>query len=314
MSVDLLVGSTGFVGSNLLLRHDFQGKFHSTDVQDAFGLRPDLLVYAGTPSAMFLADRDPAADRAVILRAEENIRCIGAKRVALISTVAVYPRPEGVDEDAPIDRAGLPPYGADRRELEEWVETNCPGSLIVRLPAIYGEGLKKNFLFDYLRFIPSLLTDEKLSELSEREPLLRSYYLPQGNGYCICKPLDSGGEKALRAAFERLDFSALRFTDSRSVYQFYPLSRLWDDMALALRAGLPRLNLVAPPVSAGEVFMALEGKPFVNELEKPPYRYDVRTRYAALFGGAGGYVMSRDEEMDALLRFVREQRSRKAWI
>ena len=47
MSCDLLVGSTGFVGGNLLAKHTFAAACHSSDITAQYGTRPDLCVYAG---------------------------------------------------------------------------------------------------------------------------------------------------------------------------------------------------------------------------------------------------------------------------
>jgi hypothetical protein len=52
--------------------------------------------------------------------------------------------------------------------LKKWVEENYNEHLIVRLPAIYGENLKKNFIYDYINYIPAMLTEEKYSELSKK--------------------------------------------------------------------------------------------------------------------------------------------------
>lgn len=116
--MDLIVGSTGFVGSNLILQHRFDGMFHSTDIQKAFDKKPDLLVYAGVRAEMFLANRDPAADLSQIKEAVENIRRISPKECILISTIAVYPETGGADEDTLIDPAGASAYGANRLYLE----------------------------------------------------------------------------------------------------------------------------------------------------------------------------------------------------
>lgn len=69
MSCDLLVGSTGFVGGNLLAKHTFAAECHSSDITAQYGTRPDLCVYAGVPAAMFLANADPEADLAVMCAA-----------------------------------------------------------------------------------------------------------------------------------------------------------------------------------------------------------------------------------------------------
>ena len=42
---DLLVGSTGFVGGNLLAKHAFAAARHSSDIAESYGTSPDLCVY-----------------------------------------------------------------------------------------------------------------------------------------------------------------------------------------------------------------------------------------------------------------------------
>ena len=50
---------------------------------------------------------------------------------------------------------------------------------------------------------------------------------------------------ALKEIFEQVGFSAVNFTDSRNVYQFYPLNRLWDDIEIALREEIRLLKEVS---------------------------------------------------------------------
>ena len=161
MAQTVLVGSTGFVGGNLMAAHTFDAAYHSTDVAEGFGCRNELVVYAGVPAAMFLANRDPAADLAVMAAARENLRRLAPRRLVLISSIAVYRDSRGKDEASPMETEGLPPYGANRLQLEQWVREDFPGALIVRLPALYGKGLKKNFLYDLHTLTPALLQPEK---------------------------------------------------------------------------------------------------------------------------------------------------------
>lgn len=304
MEKEFLVGCTGFVGSNLAAKHSFSGNFNSKNIADAFGEHPDLLVYAGVPAEMYLANQDPEADRQVILAAEENIRQIAPKQMVLISTIAVYPDTHGADEDTTIDLDRLSPYGANRYALEIWVKEHCKNSLIVRLPALYGINLKKNFLYDYIHVIPAMLTEAKLKELAIQEPALLKYYLPQGNGFFRCRRLELGEEAALKAYFKALGFSALNFTDSRSRYQFYPLVRLWGHLEAALQQGLHKLNITTAPIEIAELYKHLEGNSFCNELNKPPFDYDLRSKYAHLLSGRDGYLMSQDEILEDIKEFI----------
>ena len=309
--MDFLVGSTGLVGTNLALHHAFDGAFHSTDIEQAYGRKPDLLVYAGVPAEMFLANRDPAADAARIDAAIENIRRIAPRAVVLVSTIAVLDDVKGTDETACIDETRLTAYGRNRLALENWVREHVEDHLVLRLPALYGENLKKNYIYDMIHIIPPRLTEAKYAELAARDDLVRTSYADEGNGYFRCAA-DESARPALRARFEALGFSALNFTDSRSRYQFYSLGRLWSDIATLRKNGVRLFHAATPPVSAAEVYEKLYGRPFVNELAKPPFDYDFHTRHAALFGGADGYIVSREAELEHLAAFVRAKREELA--
>ena len=300
---DLLVGSTGFVGGNLMAKHKFTAVCHSSDVAVQYGTRPDLCVYAGVPAAMFLANADPEADLTVMRAARENLQKIAPKELVLISSIAVYADSRGKNEDEEPDTEGLSAYGRNRLQLERWVREDFSDALIVRLPALYGQGLKKNFLYDLRTITPSMLKPEKYDELAQKSALVRDSYTLADNGfYKLNGTVDAA---ALRAFFAANDFNALAFTDSRSRYQFYNLGRLWDDLSAARAAGLRLLHLCTPPVSAGTVYTAVTGKTdWHNELSVPPYDYDLRSRHAALLGGRDGYLCTEAEELREICAFM----------
>ena len=303
MGRTVLVGSTGFVGGNLLASHAFDAACHSTDVADQFGKDNDLVVYAGVPAAMYLANRDPEADLSVMRAARENLRRLNAKQTVLVSSIAVYADSRGRTEADEPAGAGLAPYGANRLRLEQWVREDFENALIVRLPALYGRGLKKNFLYDLHTVAPAMLRPDKYRELAAKSDLVAAGYADGGNGfYKLTGAVDAA---ALRAWFSQNDWNALHFTDSRSVYQFYDLAGLWGHIETALAAGLRVLNLATPPVSAAAVYRAVRGGTFKNELPGAPFDYDMRTEHAALFGGAGGYLCTEEEELAGIRRFMK---------
>ena len=301
--MNALVGYTGFVGSNLYTPERFGAAWNSKNIEEAYGTKPDLLVYAGVRAEKFLANKDPEKDLLNIRGAMRNMEKINPRKLVLISTVDVFKKPVGADEDFPVETEGLHPYGANRYLLEQWVRDFRPDTLIVRLPALFGKRLKKNFIYDYLHVIPSMLKEEKFGELAEKDPRLQTYYIPQGNGFYKAAVPEEKREE-VKAIFADLGFSALNFTDSRSTFQFYGLNRLWTDLQTALEKDLRLLHTATESVTAGEVYRFLTGREFINELDGIPARYDFRTKYAVLFGREGGYLLSREEVLKEIQEFA----------
>ena len=304
MANQVLVGSTGFVGANLLAKHSFAMALHSTNIANAFGKENDLVVYAGVPAAMFLANSDPEADLAVMRTARENLRKIHAKKTVLISSIAVYADSRGKTEADDPAGEGLAPYGANRLQLEKWVREDFPSALIVRLPALYGVNLKKNFLFDLHTITPAMLREEKYRELAAQSELVKNGYSRGENGFY--KLNGQADPQALREWFRAQSFNALSFTDSRSRYQFYPLARLWGDIETCLQKELTLVNLTTPPVSAARVYEELTGKEWQNEKPAPPFDYDLRSLHAEQLGGQNGYLCSEAQELADIKHFMEE--------
>ena len=302
-----LVGYTGFVGSNICENEVFDGLYNSKNIDQAYGTKPDLLVYAGLRAEKYLANHEPDKDLELIRQAEENIVKIEPKKVVLISTVDVLKNPAGADENALIDTENLNAYGADRYVLEQFVREKYPAALIVRLPGLFGKNIKKNFIYDYMTRIPFMLTEAKMQELCEKAPGLDEYYQLQENGFFKLSELQENGRKLLKEKFDMIGFSSLNFTDSRSVYQFYDLRRLWKDIQTALQAGITLWHPATEPVSAGEVYEYLTGEAFVNELGGIPAAYDYSTVYAELFGGKGRYICSKEEVLKAIKEFTDQE-------
>jgi nucleoside-diphosphate-sugar epimerase len=150
MKGSALIGSTGFVGTNLNSQHHFAAKYHSKNIREMAGEEFDVVVCAAPNAEKWKANKEPDSDLANIHKLIEILRDIRTKEFILISTVDVYPKPIDVFEDTPIERGANSPYGEHRFYLEEFVRSAFNDHLIIRLPALFGKGLKKNFLFDML--------------------------------------------------------------------------------------------------------------------------------------------------------------------
>ena len=306
------MGYTGFVGQNLHLKGQYDGLFNSKNISDAYGSRPDLLVYAGVSGTKYLANHEPEKDLAAKVEALENIRRIGPRRLVLISSIDVYRDPVMVDEDVVSDTENMQPYGLTRFKLEQWVRNEFPEALFVRLPGIYGAGLKKNFVYDLIHLVPPMLADHKLLELVSLDPFIGAFYQDQGNGYWKVECPQKTDYSELRQHFEDIGFNALHFTDSRGIYQYYPLAKLQWHLEMALAANLKIVNIATEPFTISQMVKYIDGCAFENLLDKPIIHYDVRTKHNGVFGGCGGYIMKKEEVLTDLMAYVGTEREKLA--
>lgn len=147
---DALIGYTGFVGGNLLAKRKFGALYNSKNATQMRNKSFGLVVCAAAPAVKWLANKEPEKDWTAISGLIANLETIQPEQFVLISTVDVYQPPMGVDEDTKIKLEGLHAYGKHRRILEEFTQKKF-GATIVRLPGLFGNGLKKNAIYDFLQ-------------------------------------------------------------------------------------------------------------------------------------------------------------------
>jgi dTDP-4-dehydrorhamnose reductase len=107
--------------------------------------------------------------------------------------------------------------------------------------------------------------------------------------------------------FDFLNNNNLHSIESRSVFQFYPMTSLWYDIRIALNAGLKMVHLTAEPISVADVSRQGFGKSFDNVLNSNPANYDMRTRYAHIFGSTGLYQYSSRETIQAIRAYAQSE-------
>jgi len=90
-------------------------------------------------------------------------------------------------------------------------------------------------------------------------------------------------------------------------FQWYPVSRLADDLDRVLRADLPLVNLCPEPVDTAQVHREFFDDLRIGGRPGPSARYDVRTLHGRSFGGDDSYVMRADEILNAIGEWLRSQ-------
>lgn len=164
-----LIGYTGFVGNNLVLQHSFNELYNSKNITKSYGNEFDIVICAAPGAVKWLANKEPEKDLAMINTLIKSIKPIKTNLFIQISTIDVYKQPVNVSEETFIETEGLHSYGKHRYYLECFVKDNFKNSLIIRLPGLFGEGIKKNLIFD-------LLNTNK-SEFTHLDSVFQMYYL-----------------------------------------------------------------------------------------------------------------------------------------
>ncbi len=145
-----LIGYTGFVGSNLARKRSFDLFYNSKNFREMTNQSYSDIICGGTSSVKWKANKDPDNDKKQIMKLQEVLSTVCAQRFILISTIDVYPIITGKDERFDCHGIKNHDYGTHRLELEDFCRSHFPKCHIVRLPGLFGQGLKKNVIFDLL--------------------------------------------------------------------------------------------------------------------------------------------------------------------
>jgi sugar phosphate isomerase/epimerase len=146
-----IVGYTGFVGSNLLKFYKFDYFYNSSNFSDAKNKKFDTIFFCGVPAVKWYSNKFPEEDFDVLKNIQNILGTIKAKKLILISTIDVYEYIESQqNEDYDCDFINNHTYGKNRYLFELFVKKTFDNHHIIRLPALYGLGLKKNIIYDLM--------------------------------------------------------------------------------------------------------------------------------------------------------------------
>lgn len=313
-----LIGSTGFVGSHLRSQKSFSTNYNSKNILSAYGEEFDLIVCAAAPGSMFEANKYPDRDAEHVRNLIDSLSRIKTERFILISSIAVLDAfDSGSDETTSHFQTELA-YGRNRRLLEEYCNERFENCLIVRLPALFGSGLKKNFVFDILNPMPSMLPQARFDLM--KQELSADLSLPLSDIYKYDDALGmmfidrTALEKTgLRHRFdeeiEKAGLSAVQFTNRDTTFQYYDMTRLWHDIELAMKAAISVIHLAPEPLFARTVYQELTGKE-MPVTQARLHHEDMRTSHANLWGKQGSYMMEAHEVLNRIkLFFASESRT-----
>jgi hypothetical protein len=204
-----IIGYTGFVGSNLQTQFNYSKKYNTNNIETIRYNKYETVMCAGIQAKKWWANQNEAEDLAGINSLLDHLKTVVANRFILISTVDVYPDPSGVDESTPVDFSCNHPYGKHRFIAEEFVKSHFPNHLILRLPGLFGDGIKKNVIHD-------LLNDHELEKINP-EGIYQYYYLDN---------LKADIDRALAMGISLLNISVEPLVTKDIISYFFPQKKV----------------------------------------------------------------------------------------
>jgi sugar phosphate isomerase/epimerase len=147
-----LVGYSGFVGSNLLQFYNYDYFYNSKNFHEATNKTFDTIFFCGVPAVKWLANKNPQEDIEIIHKIMNILNTVVVRKIILISTIDVYDENTNSEKNEDYDcNCNLSShYGRNRYLFEEYIKKTFTDYHIIRLPALFGKGLKKNIIYDLI--------------------------------------------------------------------------------------------------------------------------------------------------------------------
>lgn len=146
-----IFGFSGFVGSNLTTMFEYDNLYNRKNIQESKYKHFDIIHLCCVPAVKWKANKFPEEDEQQLKYLKSIFKTIKANKVVLISTIDVYHKIDGQEnEDHVIEYNNNHTYGKNRFLFEKFILETFKDVHILRLPALFGRGLKKNILYDLL--------------------------------------------------------------------------------------------------------------------------------------------------------------------
>jgi len=187
-----LLGANGFVGNTVCTIAPEIQRFTRQNMYDLLDVDIDVLIISAVSAEKWRANKDPINDMENIKKLIHFLEKLSIKNAILISTIDVVGPNKLFFEDLTETEFSSEPYGFNRGLLEKRIQNLFANHHILRLPGLFGPGLKKNLLFD-------LINNERVN-LNSTEDSYQYLYAPKILE--LIEELYISGERILHASTE----------------------------------------------------------------------------------------------------------------
>ncbi len=309
---DAIIGYSGLIGKNILKKKKFKSKFNSRNINKIRHKSFNLLVCAGAPGSMLLANKKPKQDLDNINNLIKNLKKVKANNFILISTIQVFSNIANKNFETSKELFNNKAYGRNRRILEKFCQKNFDNCLIVRLPSVFGEFLVKNFIYDLTNPMPKILVKKKMIEIkSILKPKnlneIRKIYSKKNDLYHLNynKFLMNPHKNEIIEIFKKENILSTSFTNINSKFQFYYLDNIWRDINLALKNKIEIIHLATEPIQASLIYKKFL-KRGMKENNANIYKANMVTKFSYLWGLRKNYIQNKKHVLKNLEKYFKK--------
>jgi len=145
-----IIGYSGFVGNKISKKKKFI-KINSKNIQKIENKSFDVIYCAAPTGKKFIVNKNPLKDFKNIVKLIKILKTVKCKKFILISTIDIYQyKTNKVNEKYIPKKKYIESYGSNRLYFEEFIKKFFENHHVIRLPNLFGDGLKKNFIYDLI--------------------------------------------------------------------------------------------------------------------------------------------------------------------
>ena len=160
-----LIGYTGFIGSNLRNKIENCKFYNSKNIKEIEYKNFNNVYFSGNDSRIWYVNKNHREDLKNIQNTLFYLKKIKCKKFILISTIEVYDNSLNANnEKSKIKNSNNNHYGNNRFFFEKEIKKVFKNYIIIRLPVVYGNNLKKNLIFD-------IINDNNVDEINKNDML-----------------------------------------------------------------------------------------------------------------------------------------------
>jgi sugar phosphate isomerase/epimerase len=143
-----IIGWTGYIGQTIASSISNADLYNSKNILDICNKTYDILYFCGMPAEKWRINLNPEEDLLNTTKLIDILKTVTVNTFILISTVDVFDCTISQDENGIC--YSNHPYGKHRKIMEDFIINTFHNSFILRLPGLFGKGLKKNIIYDLI--------------------------------------------------------------------------------------------------------------------------------------------------------------------